>query len=280
MRCPHHINRRLKSARIADQNCMTMRMRFLTTTALAATLLWTGCSKSPEVEKKAEAPPAAEPPKPVEPAKVPEAPKKEEAKATEKKVPEMKKEAAKPKGDLTNPASLNEKAPEQFLAKFETSKGPFVVRVERAWAPLGADRFYNLVKNGFFDENRFFRIVPNFIVQFGISGDPKVAAVWEAARIADDPVMRSNTAGYLTFATAGPNTRTTQLFINFGQNSSLDSQGFAPFGRVTEGMDVVTKLFAGYGERPDQGMIQRSGNAYLKSQFPNLDYIKKATIQP
>ena len=261
---------------------MTLNLRFLATTALAATLLWTGCTKSPEVEKKAEAP-AAEPPKAPEPkkeeAKAPET-KAPEAKKETAKAPEAKKEAPKPKGDLTNPASMNEKAPAQFLAKFETSKGVFVVRVERAWAPLGADRFYNLVKNGFFEENRFFRIVPNFIVQFGISGDPKVAAVWEAARISDDPVMRSNTAGYVTFATAGPNTRTTQLFINYGQNSSLDSQGFAPFGRVTEGMEVVTKLFAGYGERPDQGLIQRSGNAYLKSQFPNLDYIKKATIQP
>ncbi|MBL8234296.1 MAG: peptidylprolyl isomerase [Bryobacterales bacterium] len=173
---------------------------------------------------------------------------------------------------------MNEKAPEQFLARFETSKGVFVIRVERAWAPIGADRFYNLVKNGFYDETRFFRVMPRFIIQWGISGNPRYTSVWEKARLDDDPVLRSNTRGYVTYATAGANTRTTQLFINFGQNSSLDGQGFAPFGRVTEGMEVVEKLYAGYGEAPDQEAMNRQGNAYLKAQFPNLDYIRKATI--
>lgn len=239
-------------------------MRSLAAALIAATVIWNGCTRTAPPEKKAaEERPAAEPPKPTPPA--------EPAKV------EPPKEAAK-KGDLMNPSSINEKAPEQFLARFETSKGVFVIRVERAWAPIGADRFYNLVKNGFYDETRFFRVMPRFIIQWGISGNPRYTSVWEKARLDDDPVLRSNTRGYVTYATAGPNTRTTQLFINFGQNSSLDGQGFAPFGRVTEGMEVVEKLYAGYGEAPDQEAINRQGNAYLKAQFPNLDYIRKATI--
>jgi peptidyl-prolyl cis-trans isomerase A (cyclophilin A) len=186
---------------------------------------------------------------------------------------------------LASPAALNEPAPATYTVKFDTSRGAFVVAVHRDWAPNGADRFYNLVKNGFYDNARFFRVVSGFMVQFGINADPKLSAVWREARIKDDPVRQSNGRGFMTFATAGPNTRTTQVFINFGDNGGLDRQGFAPFGQVTSGMNVVDALYSGYGEGapsgqgPDQGRIQQEGNAYLTSQFAKLDYIKKATIE-
>jgi cyclophilin family peptidyl-prolyl cis-trans isomerase len=183
---------------------------------------------------------------------------------------------------LLNPQSqaLQARAPETFNARFETSAGAFTVQVTRAWAPGGADRFYNLVKNGFFDGTRFFRVVPGFVVQFGLSGDPAISARWRLASIPDDPVQQHNTRGTLTFATAGPNTRTTQLFINFADNLNLDGMGFSPFGKVVDGLDVVDKIYAGYGERPDQGLIEGRGNAYLAAQFPKLDSIAKATIVP
>jgi peptidyl-prolyl cis-trans isomerase A (cyclophilin A) len=190
------------------------------------------------------------------------------------------------KPSLKNPASLNEKAPDTYRARFDTSAGVFVVEVSRASAPLGADRFYNLVKNGFYDDARFFRAIPGFMVQFGIHGDPAVSAVWRNARINDDPVKGTNAPMTITFATAGPNTRTTQVFINFGNNAALDKQGFAPFGKVVQGQDVVNKIFTGYGEGaprgkgPEQGRIQMEGNAYLTKEFPKMDYIKKATIEP
>jgi len=181
---------------------------------------------------------------------------------------------------LSDPASLNEKAPDVYKVKFDTSKGPFVVEVHRDWAPNGADRFYNLVKNGFFDNDRFFRVVDGFMVQFGINGNPKLSSVWRDANIKDDPVKASNKRGNITFATAGTDTRTTQVFINFGNNASLDRDGFAPFGEVTTGMDVVDKIYSGYGESPNQQNIQMQGNAYLMKSFPKLDYIKSATIAP
>jgi peptidyl-prolyl cis-trans isomerase A (cyclophilin A) len=189
-------------------------------------------------------------------------------------------------GKLSDPTSLTEKAPAVYKAKFDTSKGTFVIEVHRDWAPNGADRFYNLVKNGFFDDARFFRVISGFMVQFGISGDPKVSAVWQDANIKDDPTKQSNQRGFVTFATAGPNTRTTQVFINFADNAALDSQGFAPFGQVISGMDVVDALYSGYGEGapsgegPAQGHIQSQGNAYLAKGFPKLDLIRKATIEP
>lgn len=187
--------------------------------------------------------------------------------------------------NLVNPAALREQAPATYKAKFDTTKGVFVIEVTRDWAPLGADRFYNLVKNGFYDNVRFFRVISGFMVQFGIHGDPQVSAPWRNAKISDDPVKQSNKRGYITYAMAGPNTRTSQVFINFGDNASLDGQGFSPFGRVVSGMDVVDKLNAEYGEGaprgrgPDQSRMQMEGNAYLSKDFGKLDYIKKATIE-
>ncbi len=186
---------------------------------------------------------------------------------------------------LRNPGTLREQAPATYQVRFETSGGDFVVEVTRDWAPLGADRFYNLVKHGFYDDARFFRVISNFMIQFGINGNPNLAALWRNAMIQDDPVKESNRRGYITYAMAGPNTRTTQVFINFQNNSGLDGQGFAPFGRVTSGMDVVDKLYSGYGEGapsgkgPAQGRIQMEGNAYLQKAFPRLDYIEQATIE-
>ncbi len=188
-------------------------------------------------------------------------------------------------GNLSDPARLNEQAPGVYKAKFDTSQGVFVVEVHRDWAPNGADRFYNLVKNGFYDDARFFRVIEDFMVQFGINGDPKISAVWRDANIKDDSVMESNLRGYVTFATAGPDTRTTQVFINYGDNAGLDGQGFAPFGKVVSGLEVVDHLYKAYGEGapngngPNQGLLQSQGNAYLKKNFPQLDYIKKATVE-
>jgi peptidyl-prolyl cis-trans isomerase A (cyclophilin A) len=179
---------------------------------------------------------------------------------------------------LKNPASLNEEAPATYKASFDTSAGTFVITVHKTWAPKGAQRFYNLVKNGFYDECRFFRVVPDFMVQFGINGDPSIQGNWANANITDDPATQSNKKGYVTFATRGKDTRTTQVFVNFKDNSFLDKQGFAPFGEVTSGMDVVEKITSQYGEKPNQGSIQSQGNTYLKAQFPKLDYVKKATI--
>jgi peptidyl-prolyl cis-trans isomerase A (cyclophilin A) len=185
---------------------------------------------------------------------------------------------------LMSPAKLTEQAPATFRANFDTSKGTFVIEVNREWAPRGADRFYNLVKNGFYNDVRFFRVIAGFMGQFGIHGTPSIQAAWRNAQIQDDPVRQSNMRGYVTFATAGPNTRTTQLFINLANNAALDKQGFAAFGQVVTGMDVVDQIYSGYGEGaprgkgPDQSRIQSEGNAYLNKEFPRLDYIKSATI--
>ena len=180
---------------------------------------------------------------------------------------------------LRNPAALNEQAPPTYKVNLDTSKGPIVIEVHRDWAPLAADRFYNLVTNGFYDEARFFRVVPNFMVQFGMNADPAVTRAWSSVPMKDEPTTQSNKKGYVTFARTGaPNSRGTQVFINYKDNGFLDNQGFAPFGQVTEGMDVAEKISAMYGEKPNQGEITASGNAYLNKAFPKLDYVKKATI--
>jgi peptidyl-prolyl cis-trans isomerase A (cyclophilin A) len=183
------------------------------------------------------------------------------------------------KAKLKNPAALKDVAPAEYRAMFDTSAGPFVILVHRNWAPRAADRFYNLVKYGFFDGNRFFRVVPNFMAQFGLNGDPAVQGPWTNANIPDEPTTQSNTRGTISFATAGPNTRTSQVFINFKDNAFLDTGGFAPFGEVVSGMEAVQKINAEYGEQPVQRLILQQGNAYLTKGFPRLDYVKKATIE-
>lgn len=182
---------------------------------------------------------------------------------------------------LYHPASLHARAPEVYEVTFVTTKGPFVVKVTRAWAPLGADRFYNLVRHHFYNDMALFRVVPGFVVQFGLGPSGAVNRVWEKATIKDDPVKESNKAGTITFATAGVNTRTTQVFINLADNgSSLDNQGFAPFGQVISGMQVIENLYSGYGETTtnDQDKITNGGKAYLERKYPKLDIIKTAAI--
>lgn len=185
-----------------------------------------------------------------------------------------------PQEMLMIPNELNETAPDKFQVLFDTSKGEFTVDITRAWAPKGVDRFYNLVKNGYYDDCRFFRVVKGFMVQFGISGDPQLNAVWRVSQFEDDPRKASNKRGTMTFAHAGPNSRTTQLFINYGDNAFLDAQGFPPFGQVTGGMEVVDAINDEYGENPDQRRIQLEGNTYLEQTFPNLDFVKSVIIVP
>lgn len=189
-----------------------------------------------------------------------------------------------------NPALLDPKlasatAPETFNVKLETTKGDIVIEVVRQWAPNGVDRFYNLVKSGFYEDVAFFRVLDGFMAQVGLNANPEVTAAWARAPIADDPVTKSNTRGMVTFAMSGsPNSRTTQFFINYGDNSYLDKSGFAPFGKVVDGMAVADSLYSGYGEGaprgrgPAQGQLMREGNSYLKAQFPELDYIKRASV--
>lgn len=180
-----------------------------------------------------------------------------------------------------DPGALAERAPATYRAKFVTSKGDFIVEVTRDWAPFGADRFYNLVKNGYYDDCRFFRVIDDFMVQFGINGDPALNVVWNFAQFKDDPVKESNQRGYITFAMSSmPNSRTTQVFINYRDNANLDSQRFAPFGKVIEGMEIVDSLYSEYQGEPsnNQPRIQAEGNAYLNKTFPRLDYIKSAVI--
>jgi peptidyl-prolyl cis-trans isomerase A (cyclophilin A) len=171
-----------------------------------------------------------------------------------------------------------------YKAKFTTTKGDFVIEVTRAWAPLGADRFYNLVRNGFYTDAAFFRVLPGFVAQVGIPARPEVARVWSGARIGDDPVTQSNLHGTVTFATSGPNSRTSQIFFNYADNTGLDGMGFAPFGKVVEGMEVVEQFHSGYGEGipkgngPEQGRLVNEGKAYLDKEFPKLDTIKAAII--
>ncbi len=188
--------------------------------------------------------------------------------------------AAAPPSALLKPATLTAKAPSSYTVEFTTTKGRFDVAVQRKLAPRGADRFYNLVRARFFDGVSLFRVVPGFVVQFGISGYPEVTSVWAHANIPDDPVKTSNARGTITFADAGPNTRTTQVFVNLANNKFLDSQGFSPFGTVTKGMKVVGALFSGYGDdvMSAQGAIESQGNAFVKQQFPKLDSVLTARV--
>lgn len=187
---------------------------------------------------------------------------------------------AAPRPSLLKPETLAAKAPAVFKAQFTTTAGDFVVEVHREWAPLGADRFYNLVRGGFFTNAAFFRVVPGFVVQFGLSADPAVNKVLHTATIQDDPVVQSNKRGSLVFATAGPNTRTTQFFVNYADNARLDGMGFAPFGTVVAGMDVVDKINPAYGESPRQDLITEQGDTYVKANFPDISKIKLAKIVP
>jgi peptidyl-prolyl cis-trans isomerase A (cyclophilin A) len=185
---------------------------------------------------------------------------------------------------LHDPSLATEQAPAEFRVEFDTTQGKVVIEVKRAWAPNGADRFYNLVKVGFFEDIAFFRVIPNFMAQFGIHGDPAVSKEWQKATFRDDPVVESNERGYVTYAkTRKPNSRTTQLFINLKANKPLDRQGFAPFGKVVEGMDVVDAIYkvgegAPRGPGPAQPRIQSQGNKYLKGKFESLDYVKSARV--
>jgi peptidyl-prolyl cis-trans isomerase A (cyclophilin A) len=193
--------------------------------------------------------------------------------------------ATEPNPALLDPTLAQEKAPDLYRVKMETTAGDFVIEVHREWAPRGADRFYNLVRIGYFDDAAFFRVIAGFMAQAGMHGDPAVSRVWLNSRIKDDPVMQSNSPGMVTFAMGGqPNTRSAQIFINYGDNSYLDESGFAPFGKVVEGFASVQALYSGYGEGepagngPAQAKLYRRGNPYLKAEFPKLDYITTATV--
>jgi peptidyl-prolyl cis-trans isomerase A (cyclophilin A) len=220
---------------------------------------------APKVEVKPQPPPPPPPP-----------PSDDKPKPPAANVPKVLLDPGAPEWRATAPAT--------FKAKFSTSKGDFTIEVTREWAPQGADRFYALVKNGFYDDVRFFRVIANFMAQFGMNGEPQVTAAWKNAKIPDDPVTQSNTRGMVTFATSGKNSRTTQVFINFKDNANLDGMGFSPFGKVVEGMEVVDALYNGYGEGaprgagPSQPQITAEGNEYLKAKFDKLDYVKTARI--
>jgi peptidyl-prolyl cis-trans isomerase A (cyclophilin A) len=234
---------------------------------LVLALLISGCS-SPGTKEQAKETPAQETPAAT--------PGQQPATAAPEKQPELKDRTA------ATPPAAEPAAPAKdanvYRVKFETTQGDFVVEVHRDWAPTGADHFRQLVESGFYDDARFFRVLPNFVAQFGIPRDPALHRKWSKKVLKDDPVKRTNAMGTLVFATAGPNTRTTQLFINLRDNARLDGDGFAPFGQIVQGMGVVTRLYGGYGERPDQKAAEQRGNAYFSSEFPQLDYIKKATI--
>lgn len=192
--------------------------------------------------------------------------------------------AIKPNPALLDPSLATEKAPDLYRVKMETTAGNLIIEVHREWAPLGADRFYNLVKIGYFSDVAFFRVIAGFMAQAGFHGNPAVSQVWLKSRIKDDPVTQSNLQGMVTFANGGPNTRSAQIFINYGDNSYLDNSGFAPFGKVVEGFESVSELYSGYGEGqpkgkgPAQGKIYSLGNDYLEAEFPELDYITRASI--
>jgi peptidyl-prolyl cis-trans isomerase A (cyclophilin A) len=243
-------------------------------TILALSILFACKSSTPTEDTAAKEKPADKKPLADEAKEAKEA--KEDAKKAE---PEAEVDPR-----LLDPSKATKEAPAKYKVKFETTKGDFVVQVNKSWAPLAADRFYNLVDIGYYDDVAFFRAIDGFMVQFGIHGTPKVNRAWRSARIKDDPVKKSNKKGFITFATSGPDSRTSQVFINYGDNKPLDKMGFAPFGKVVEGMDVVEGLHKGYGEGapkgkgPAQSKLQSRGNEYLEEEFPKLDYVKKATL--
>jgi peptidyl-prolyl cis-trans isomerase A (cyclophilin A) len=193
--------------------------------------------------------------------------------------------ASKPRNQAKKAPELPAAPPAVFRAVLETSKGRIVIETHRDWAPHGVDQFYTLLRTGFFDDARFFRVVQDYVAQFGINGDPEISRLWTSAVIPDDPVKQSNVRGAVTFAASGPNTRTTQLFINLHDNKSLDKSGFAPIGMVVEGMDAADRLYFLYGDTQPRGdgpnprRIEKEGNEYLKFVFSRMDFIKKATIE-
>ncbi|HXT24702.1 MAG TPA: peptidylprolyl isomerase [Candidatus Eisenbacteria bacterium] len=261
------------------------RRSLVTRVALAAILFIAGCKSN---NQTAQTPPPAEQPQAEVPAQsaAPAEPTSSNAQvpATEPlhSAGKLESKPADSKA-LLSPKKLTEKAPDAYKVKFDTTRGSFTVSVTRAWAPMGADRFYNLVKHHFYDNAAFFRVVPNFVVQFGISPNPAVSAAWKHTEIKDDPVAQTNQRGSLTFATAGPNTRTTQIFINLKDNARLDGMGFSPFAMVDgNGMNVVEMMYEGYGDSagPDQDQLEKQGDPYLKKGWPKLDYIKSATLVP
>ena len=251
------------------------RWMFWAAAALAAAVAFGGCKGKEQTEQN----PPAEQAKTAPPAET--APAQPEAKPEPAAAPKAAEPARNYTKELLAPGKLKEKAPETYKVKFDTTRGAFTVNVTRAWAPLGADRFYNLVKHHFYDNTAFFRVVPGFVVQFGINGNPGVSAAWKHTDIKDDPVSQSNKRGTVTFATAGPNTRTTQVFFNLKDNGRLDGMGFSPFGVVEgSGMNVVEMMYEGYGDNagPDQDQLEKQGDPYLKKGWPKLDYIKSATL--
>jgi peptidyl-prolyl cis-trans isomerase A (cyclophilin A) len=244
--------------------------------ALAVAVALVACKGKEQAERT----PPAEPAKTASPAETTPA-GQPEAKAEPAPGPKAGEPARNYTKELLSPAKLKEKAPETYKVKFDTTRGAFTVTVTRAWSPLGADRFYNLVKHHFYDNAALFRVVPGFVVQFGINANPAVSAAWKHADIKDDPVTESNKRGTVTFATAGPNTRTTQVFFNLKDNGRLDGMGFSPFGVVDgSGMNVVEMMYEGYGDSagPDQDQLEKQGDPYLKKGWPKLDYIKSATL--
>jgi peptidyl-prolyl cis-trans isomerase A (cyclophilin A) len=249
---------------------------FVATVAMG--MVFAGCkAKEPTAETQAPEKPKAEAPAETK-AETP-APAQPQPEATASAPVEAPRKAYD--RALLRPAGLKETAPDTFQVKFTTTRGDFMVTVNRAWAPIGADRFYNLVKHHFFDNASFFRVVPGFVVQFGLSAYPHVSAAWEKANLRDEPVIQSNKRGYLTYAkTAMPNTRSTQIFINLNDNAGLDRQGFSPFGYVdAQGMKVVEMLYDQYGDGgPEQDLISKQGKPYIDKNFPKLDSIKTATL--
>lgn len=187
---------------------------------------------------------------------------------------------------LLNPSLATKRAPDKYRVRFTTTQGDFTLAVFRNLSPQAADRLYNLVQIGFFQEITFFRVIPGFMAQFGVSGYPQVTDAWKEAKLPDDPVLSGNKRGHISMASAGPGTRSTQFFINFQDNAQLDGMGFASFGQVVEGMEVVDRLYGGYGEGaprgagPNQGILMQKGNPYLKESFPKLDVIRRAEVLP